>query len=61
MVVLEHTTHHLASGNPGTPFRHARTERPPNMGMVTQQVCVGARAIHGLTFPVGGKAGSALE
>lgn len=31
--------HHLASGNPGTPPRHAQTERLPNLRLVTQQVC----------------------
>lgn len=31
--------HHLASGNPGTPFRHAQTERLPNLCLITQQVC----------------------
>lgn len=43
-VLEEHTTRHLASGNPGTPFRHARTERLPNLRMVTQQVWGGGRA-----------------
>lgn len=31
--------HHLACGNPGTPFRHAQTERLPNLCLITQQVC----------------------
>lgn len=42
--------HHLASRNPGTPLRHAQTERLPNLCLVTQQVC-GEAKTHTVSRP----------